>query len=412
MKIAVWYNLPSGGAKRALYYHVRGLVERGHHVEAWCPPSADQTYLPLNELVTEHIVPLGQSARKPRFSIGHALNNYYATVDAARRMDEHCESCADQIHAGAFDLLFANSCVAYAAAGIGRYVDLPKVLYLQEPRRDLYEASPILLWVGSPSAPKNRWSLRDLKRSLSDTIDTQSLRVRARQELSNAQAYDVILVNSYFSRESVLRSYNLDAKVCYLGIDTDLFVNQNCERENFVVGLGQISPHKNTRFVIEALAATPSPRPRLVWIGNVSEPSYLEEMKTLAKNHGVEFETRVRVSNDELCSLLNRAKLMLYAPRLEPFGFAPLEGNACGLPVVAVSEGGIRETVIDGVNGLIVENTPEAMGMATERLLNDEEYAAKIGAEGRCLVLERWSLSSSVDRIEKALLQAAGLSPS
>jgi hypothetical protein len=32
MKIAVWYNLPSGGAKRALYYHVRGLVERGHTV--------------------------------------------------------------------------------------------------------------------------------------------------------------------------------------------------------------------------------------------------------------------------------------------------------------------------------------------------------------------------------------------
>jgi hypothetical protein len=30
MKIAVWQNLPSGGGKRALYYHVRGLVELGH----------------------------------------------------------------------------------------------------------------------------------------------------------------------------------------------------------------------------------------------------------------------------------------------------------------------------------------------------------------------------------------------
>jgi len=35
MKIAVWHNLPSGGGKRALYHHVRGLVERGHRVESW-----------------------------------------------------------------------------------------------------------------------------------------------------------------------------------------------------------------------------------------------------------------------------------------------------------------------------------------------------------------------------------------
>ena len=37
---------------------------------------------------------------------------------------------------------------------------------------------------------------------------------------------------------------------------------------------------------------------------------------------------------------------MLYAPRLEPFGLAPLEANACGLPVIAVPEGGVRETVV------------------------------------------------------------------
>jgi hypothetical protein len=58
MRIAIWHNLPSGGGKRALYYHVWGLVERGHSVEAWCPPSADQTYLPLGALIREHITPM------------------------------------------------------------------------------------------------------------------------------------------------------------------------------------------------------------------------------------------------------------------------------------------------------------------------------------------------------------------
>jgi len=58
MKIAVWYNLPSGGGKRALYNYVRGLVERGHTIESWCPSTADRSYLPLTEWVPEHVVPL------------------------------------------------------------------------------------------------------------------------------------------------------------------------------------------------------------------------------------------------------------------------------------------------------------------------------------------------------------------
>jgi len=33
LKIAVWHNLPSGGGKRALYQHVKGLVDRGHDLE-------------------------------------------------------------------------------------------------------------------------------------------------------------------------------------------------------------------------------------------------------------------------------------------------------------------------------------------------------------------------------------------
>src|SRR5438270_5425310 len=46
MKIAIWHNLPSGGAKRALHDQVVGLKARGHELEVWCPSSADPNYLP------------------------------------------------------------------------------------------------------------------------------------------------------------------------------------------------------------------------------------------------------------------------------------------------------------------------------------------------------------------------------
>ena len=405
MKIAVWYNLPSGGAKRALFYHVRGLAERGHQVEVWCPPTADRSYLPLSEFAPEHVVPLGSRAQSSRRLKRHPLRHYHDVADAIADMDEHCRTCAKQIEAQGFDLLFANTCMVFGAAAIGRHVNLPKVLYLQEPFRDLYEARPSFPWAAQPAAPEAWYAPRSLRRTFADMVNTQSLRVKVRQEALNAEAYDSLLVNSYFSRESVLRAYNLDAKVCYLGIDTALFADRNLPREDFVVGLGQISPHKNTRFVIEALATMPPPRPRLVWIGNVSSADYLAGMQQLAETRGVVLDARVRVSSEELNSLLSRAKMMLYAPRLEPFGFAPLEGNACGLPVVAVAEGGVRETVVDGVNGLLVESRPEAMASAATCLLNDSELAARLGEQGRRLVTERWSLPASIDRLEKALTE-------
>src|SRR6476620_3082634 len=68
MRIAIWYNLPSGGAKRALYRHVRGLLERGHEVEAWCPPSANRDFLPLADLIPEHVRPLDGAVDASRYA--------------------------------------------------------------------------------------------------------------------------------------------------------------------------------------------------------------------------------------------------------------------------------------------------------------------------------------------------------
>jgi glycosyltransferase involved in cell wall biosynthesis len=109
------------------------------------------------------------------------------------------------------------------------------------------------------------------------------------------------------------------------------------------------------------------------------------------------------VTDNELIDIYNRASMMVYAPRLEPFGFVPLEANACGLPVVAVAEGGVRETVIDGMNGLLVESDEMAMASAIERIRDDKDYAHSLGKNGRNMVVEKWSLRASIDRIEQRL---------
>jgi glycosyltransferase involved in cell wall biosynthesis len=408
VKIAVWHNLPSGGGKRALYCHVRGLVERGHTVEAWCPSTADQDYLPLSDLINMHVFPFSWKQRRFNGQISRALTTYHNVIKNIEAMDQHCRQCAEEINRGGFDLLFANSCMFFSVSPIGRHVTIPKVIYLQEPHRRLYEAVPKLLWI-APLPPKSFWwSPRYLRMFLSNLIEVQGSRVQAREELWNAQVFDTILVNSLFSRESVLRAYGLDAKVCYLGVDTVKFSNLHQQRENFVVGVGSITPLKGIRFVIEAIGRVREPRPRLVWIGNFASRSYLEELSQLAQSVNVGFEPKVGIGDDELVNTLNRASMMVYAPRLEPFGLAPLEANACGLPVIAVAEGGVRETLIDGINGLFVEPDVNAMAKAIAYLRSEKDYARKLAENGNRLVAKKWSLRAAVEQLERILMDVIG----
>jgi glycosyltransferase involved in cell wall biosynthesis len=410
MRIAVWHNLPSGGGKRALYYHVRGLLERGHTVEAWCPPTADQSYLPLRDLVPEHVVPLEWTTSVSRGRIGELFSQYRSTVAKLAAMDRHCWACAEQINQGGYDVLFANACTFFRTTSIGRHARIASVLYLQEPFRWLYEALPDLPWIALPVPAGRAWTprYRYVKRFIRNLVDVQALRVQAREEVRSARAFSRILVNSHFSRESVLRAYGLDAKVCYLGVDSGLFVNQRQPRERFVIGLGALVPEKRPESVIEAVSRLSEPRPDLVWVGNVAIEAYADELRALARARAVKLRLEVGIADKDVVSLLNRAAMLVYAPRLEPFGFAPLEANACGLPVVAVAEGGVRETVFDGINGLVVEDDPDAMARAIGRLLAEPAYASRLGAAGREMIERDWSLASSIDRLERRLGEVVG----
>src|SRR5256885_1836721 len=115
MRIAVWHNLPSGGGKRALYDHVRGLVARGHSIEIWCPPTADRNYLPLGSLVPEHILPIEWPV-KPRL-----CDFWQITLEVQQSlaaMDAHCRLCATEINHGGGDIPFANTCPVLCAPSL------------------------------------------------------------------------------------------------------------------------------------------------------------------------------------------------------------------------------------------------------------------------------------------------------
>jgi len=405
MRIAVWYNLPSGGAKRALHDHLVGLKERGHTIEIWRPPVLQAEYLDLSALAPEHEVGTLFEERDSSF---YPLKIYYFAKRAERLVSSLkaiSQECARQISEKGFDVLFANADMTIATPYIGRYFSGPKLAYLPEPVRMIHEAMPRLPWLLPEKHPSGN-PIKKARFLLHDYIANRSVRVLATEEVDNAKYFDRILVNSFFSRESFMRSYGIDPKVCYLGIDASLFQYLRLPRERFVMSVGSLTPSKGVRLVIEALGRIPGEnRPALVWCYNFASDSFLEEMQALASRLKVDFRPKMLVPDPELVDLLNRASAFVYAPRLEPFGFAPLEANACGAPVVAIAEGGVRETVVDDKNGIVVENDPGAMALAIQRLMSDPDLARRLGEVGEQIVREKWSPSAATDRLERHLFE-------
>lgn len=402
MNIAVWHNLKGGGAKRALYEQVKGLVARGHTVQTWCPDTADLDYLSLAEFGPRHVLPL------PRIeAVGLT-----GTLRALKIMDEHARACAESINRGRFDALLAYPCFFHAAPPIGRHVRIPSMLFLHEPCRRLYEAIPQLPWVAPPAAPGPWWAPRPLKRAIENMLTTQGLRIQAREELTNVRAFSRVLVNSRFSRESVLRAYGIESHICYLGVDTNAFKPTGAPRESFVLGMGGLFPVKRPDRAIRALAAIPAAkRPPFVWVGHFEAPDFRRDMESLASSLGVDFAARIGLPEREVINHLSRAAALIYTPQLEPFGFAPLEANACETPVVAIAEGGIRETIVDGFNGFLVDgDDPSRFAALIARLLDDPESARRTGAAAREHVASHWSWSASIDRLETHLTEIASSS--
>ncbi len=404
MRIALWNNLPSGGGKRALYDQVTGLLSRGHDIESWCPPTADRTFLPLEELVDEHVValdPVGDSR------IARAQN--LVTKDASsvrarlRAFDNHARQCAREINSQGFDVVLVSGSSFIAVSPIGRHLDPPSALYLQEPSRHLFEALPRPPFA---AAARRAPGLVAALKWLRDGERTAALRVQVREETESARSFDRVLVNSYFSRESVLRAYGVDARVCYLGVDTDRFIDRVDPREYLAVGIGAFVAPKRVEVALEAIASLPRPRPALAWIGNAADDDYLAGLHARARTLDVDFRPLRAIADAEVVKVLNAASVMIYAPRLEPFGYAPLEAAACGLPVVAKAEGGVRETVIDGRTGLLVDDDAE-LGPAIGRVLGDPQFARRLGDAARANVVGSWSLDAATTRLESHLTDLA-----
>jgi glycosyltransferase involved in cell wall biosynthesis len=390
MRIAVWHNLPSGGGRRLLAHHLDHLQRQGHEIRVWTTP---QGLLDAPALDAPTVVePLPLRIRTTRS--WSPLPPWFVVRDRLQAMDRHLDAVAHDMDAWAPDVVFANACRLLRATDLGSRVGAPAVLYLGEPYRWLYEAG-----LASSVRPAGM-------RRLASGLDRRAWAAQSVAEVRAAAGYDRILVNSRYSRESVQRAYGLDAHVCYPGVDTELFVPGRRGETPYVISVGAFVPEKRPELVIEAVSGLERGLP-LRWIANVADGTTLAAARGLAARLGVDLQVEVGVSDECLRSELQGALAMLYAPRLEPFGLAPLEAAACGTPVVALAEAGVRESVTDGVTGVLCDDVRE-LTRALDSMTTDVDLRNRLSRTGREHVERAWNLRDAGRRLELQLRQAVG----
>lgn len=396
MKIAIYHNLASGGAKRALYEATRRLVAN-HQIDVFTTNGADHAFCDIRPFAN-HIVYEFVPHQLYKSPIGR-LNQLQRWRDVWR-LDRLARIVAERIDAQGYDVVFAQPCIWTQAPYALRYLRTPSVYYCHEPPRALYEDK------GYSAALGKGW------RSIVDQVDPLIRLYRStaqRMDREATRAASLVLVNSKFSQNQIARIYEIAPILSYPGVDTNAFRPlSECMRENFVLSVGAIHPHKGFEFVIQALGSIPAEiRPPLKLIGNHALEDERRFLEKTAKDSMVNMEIEVGVDQDQLIRRYNQARLFVYAPINEPLGLAPLEAMACGTPVIAVNEGGVCETVKDGITGWLVERDVTRFAKATEYLLSNPDQWAIYGAQARKDVLNNWTWDAAAKHMEQMLIAAS-----
>jgi len=358
------------------------------------PGQKDRHHLradPLEGLGLEHHIEHVRGGRPSR------LGEWSITVPQVLKAERRLASVID---AGGFDAVVVHHQRHTHAPGLLRHIRTPSAYFVQEPRRQSFEHD---------LRPKVNGNV--IARSIGGMpvrmIDSWAKRF----DIESTRAAATLMCNSEHSREYIWRAYAREATVIPLGVDLNWFSpdpGENASSQDHsepgkttgspeILMVAAIERPKGIDLAIRAVASMPGGgRATLRVIHNRVDHVYLREVLDLAKSLDVNLVLNDGVSEADLVDRYRAAAVCLLTSRLEPLGLTALEAAACGTPVVAIREGGYRETVIDGVTGLLTDRDPETMGLALSRVIDTSAGIEPSVVRAHVEALRPWS--RAVDR--------------
>lgn len=151
-----------------------------------------------------------------------------------------------------------------------------------------------------------------------------------------------------------------------LGIPQDAFL---------LLSVGELSPRKNHQIVIRALGEMK--KKDIYYLIAGIGPSE-NEYRNLISQYGLKEKIRLLGHREDIAELCIAADCFVHPSVREGLGIAPLEGMACGLPLISSFVNGIKDYTKDGISGCCVNPLNlNDMIYAIDKMYSNQEFRKK-----------------------------------
>lgn len=182
------------------------------------------------------------------------------------------------------------------------------------------------------------------------------------------------------------------ATIYHSRLDSRILFAPDSNREPVILNVAHIARRKGQVKLTEAFVRVADRHPAwiLQFIGPDSGDGSVQEIKSLAKTHGLEARIAVFDQRHDAFDLMRKASIYVQPSVFEALGLALQEALYCGCPAIGSRVGGIPELIDEGENGLLVApDDTDQMEAALIRLITDESLRRKFGARAHASIEEK-----------------------
>jgi glycosyltransferase involved in cell wall biosynthesis len=152
------------------------------------------------------------------------------------------------------------------------------------------------------------------------------------------------------------------------------------EEDRRLLFVGRLSPQKNLPLLLRTVAMYMKKYDRDIQLTMVGEGDMRPTIEAEILRLGLTAMAALpgAFCGETLESIYKNSDLLLLTSFEESFGLVLIEAMTKALPIVSVNIHSVRNVVANGVNGLLVEPTPEALAEAIHAMLTDREFYAEV----------------------------------
>ncbi len=189
-------------------------------------------------------------------------------------------------------------------------------------------------------------------------------------------------------------------------VDHNNFIPRDEPNSNTILYIGRIHPLKNIDEIIHALSLIKKKYTdiKLIIVGSIDSKLYFEELKSLINyldcKNNVEFLGPI--PHNHIFEIYKKSKIFVLMGENEGIPRSILEAMSCGIPVIAASNSGIPDVIINRVNGILVENNnPKILSEKISELLSNSDLRNKIGIEARKTIIEKHNWKDFINNLNQ-----------